>query len=42
VGQVVDGTGGQRSGVGTGGLDTTNATLRSVITDAELPQGRPA
>jgi signal transduction histidine kinase len=31
VGQVVDGTGGQRSGVGAGGLDTTNAMLRSVI-----------
>ena len=31
MGQVVDGTGGQRSGVGAGGLDTTNAMLRSVI-----------
>ena len=27
----VEGTGGQRSGVGAGGLDTTNAMLRSVI-----------
>jgi PAS domain S-box-containing protein len=31
VGQVVDGTGGQRSGVGAGELETTNAMLRSVI-----------
>ena len=31
MGQVVDGTGGQRSGVGAGGLETTNAMLRSVI-----------
>jgi hypothetical protein len=27
----VDGTGGQRSGVGAGELETTNAMLRSVI-----------
>jgi PAS fold/Histidine kinase-, DNA gyrase B-, and HSP90-like ATPase len=31
VGQVVDGTGGQRSGVGAGELETINAMLRSVI-----------
>ena len=31
MGQVVDGTGGQRSGVGAGRLDTTNAMLRSLI-----------
>jgi hypothetical protein len=31
VGQVVEGTGGQRSGVGAGELETTNAMLRSVI-----------
>jgi PAS domain S-box-containing protein len=46
VGQVVDGTGGQRSGVGAGGLDTTNAMLRSVIdgiadpVDAKDAEGR--
>ena len=31
MGQAVDGTGGQRSGVGAGALDTTNAMLRSLI-----------
>jgi len=40
VGQVVEGTGGQRSGVGAGEFETTNAVLRTAMPAA--PEGRPA
>jgi hypothetical protein len=40
VGRVVEGTGGQRSGVGAGELETTNVMLRTAMPAA--PEDRPA